>query len=183
VYEMKGARIGAFAAAAALTLAAVAFLRGGEPVRDSSPASLAVAPAGPGGASNLSLAPDLSFTDDSSANFPIRGDGISDGQIASDRPTAIFFGTAHCWNTNREAERFVALYGKHRNEARFIVVDLQHASADQEKLVARFYRGYIPTLVFLDRKGNVVYNRAGETARERGDVSGLERLLSDARSR
>ncbi len=180
---MRGTRIAAFAAAAALTLAAVAFLRGGEPVRDPSLASLAVASAGPGGATNLSLAPDLSFTDDSSANFPIRGDGISDGQIASDRPTVIFFGTAHCWNTNREAERFVALYGKHRNEARFIVVDLEHASADQHKLVARFYRGYIPTLTFLDRKGGIVYNRAGETARERGDVSGLEKVFRVASGR
>lgn len=144
--------------------------------------SLAVAPAGPGGASNLSLAPDLSFTDDSSANFPIRGENVSDGRIASDRPTAIFFGTAHCWNTNREAERFVALYRKHAPEARFVVVDLEHASPDQKKLVSRFYRGYIPTLVFLDRKGNVVYSRPGETARERRDASGLERLLSDARS-
>jgi hypothetical protein len=61
------------------------------------------------------------------------------------------------------------------------VVDLQHASADQQKLIARFYRGYIPTLAFLDRTGSVVYNRAGETARERGDVSGLEELLKKAK--
>lgn len=179
---MKGTRITVFAAATALTLAVVAFLLGGEPVKDPTLASLAVAPAGPGGAMNLFLAPDLSFTDDSSANFPIRGDGISDGRIASDRPTAIFFGTAHCWNTNREAERFVAFYRKHHSEARFVVVDLQHASADQQKLVVRFYRGYIPTITFLDREGNIVYNRAGETARERGDASSLERILSDARS-
>ncbi len=177
---MKGTRITAFAAATALTLAAVAFLLAGEPVKDLSLASLAVAPAGPGGAMDLFLAPDLSFTDDSSANFPIRGDGISDGRIASDRPTVIFFGTSHCWNTNREAERFVAFYRKHRDEARFVVVDLHHASPDQQKLVTRFYRGYIPTLTFLDRKGGVVYNRAGETARERGDFRALEEILRSA---
>src|SRR5262245_6309508 len=72
------------------------------------------APAGPGGAAGLTLAPNLSFTDDSSSNFPIRGENLQDGAIASDRPTIIFFGTSHCWNTNREAERFVALYGKEK---------------------------------------------------------------------
>jgi hypothetical protein len=144
---------------------------------------LAVAPAGPGGATDLALAAGLSFTDDSSSAFPIRGKGLADGRIASDRPTAIFFGTAHCWNTNREAERFVAFYRKHRDAARFLVVDLERPSPDQAKLVARFYRGYIPTLAFLDRKGAVVYNRAGETARERGDVSALEEILERARGR
>src|SRR4030095_497277 len=107
--------------------------------------NLVAADAG-GGATNLSLAPDLSFTDDSSANFPIRGENLGDARIASDRPTAIFMGTSHCWNTNREAERFVALYRKHASDARFLVVDLDHPSADQKKLVARFSTGYITTL-------------------------------------
>ena len=138
---------------------------------------------GGAGATNLSLAPDLSFTDDSSSNFPIRGENLGDGRLATDRPTAIFMGTAHCWNTNREAERFVALYRKHANAARFLVIDLDHPSADQKKLVARFSTGYIPTLVFLDRAGKPVYHRAGETARERGDASALERLLHTAKSR
>jgi hypothetical protein len=92
---------------------------------------------------------------------------LADGRIASDRPTAIFFGTAHCWNTNREAERFVALYRKHSDDARFLVVDLEHPSAGQQKLISRFYGGAIPTLTFLDRKGIVVYDRAG---RQRGSA-------------
>jgi len=140
----------------------------------------AVAPPGPGGATNLTLAPGLSFTDDSSSAFPIRGENLADGRVASDRPTAIFFGTSHCWNTNREAERFVALYRKHKDEARFLVVDLEHPSSDQKSLVSRFYSGFIPTLAFLDRKGIVVYNRAGETARSRGDPSALEEILRKA---
>ena len=136
-----------------------------------------------GGATNLSLAPDLSFTDDSSANFPIRGENLGDGRIATDRPTAIFLGTAHCWNTNREAERFVALYRKHAAEARYLVVDLDHPSADQKKIVARFSTGLIPTIAVLDRAGKVIYNRAGETSRERGDASALEKILREASSR
>lgn len=146
-------------------------------------AGVVVAPAGPGGASTLALAPNLSFTDDSSNNFPIRGQRLEDGKIASDRPTAIFFGTSHCWNTNREAERFVALYAKTRELARFVVVDLEHPSPDQKPLVAKFYRGYIPTLAFLDPAGKAIYNEAGETSGRRGDTAKLEQILEKAGAR
>lgn len=134
-----------------------------------------------GGARNLSLAPDLSFTDDSSPNFPIRGENLKDGRIALDRPTVIFFGTSHCWNTNREAERLVAFYAKHHDDARFLVVDLERVSAAQRPLIDRFYRGAIPTLAFLDRSGRPVYDRAGETAAKRGDIAGLEKIFRSAR--
>lgn len=130
---------------------------------------------------NLTLAPKLSFTDDSSADFPIRGESLKDGRIALDRPTLVFFGTAHCWNTNREAERFVALYAKQKDAARFLVVDLDSPSSEQKPLVARFYSGFIPTLAVLDAKGNVIYDRSGETAGERRDTSGLEELLRRAK--
>ncbi len=138
-----------WAATVAVSLAVVRVL-----AAESTGTSLAVAPPGPGGATALTLAPSLSFTDDSSSNFPIRGENLDDGKIATDRPTAIFFGTAHCWNTNREADRFVALYGKVKEAARFLVVDLERPSAEQRPLVSRFHRGYIPTLAFLDRSGN-----------------------------
>jgi hypothetical protein len=177
---MKTSRTIALPTASLLTLAAVGFLFAGDS-RKKPP--LPIAPAGPGGASALTLAAGLSFTDDSSSAFPIRGTDLSDGRIASDRPTVIFFGTSHCWNTNREAERFVALYRKHRDDARFLVVDLENPSADQRKLVARFYRRAIPTLAFLDRKRNVVYNKAGQTTRERGDPSALEKILLEASRR
>jgi hypothetical protein len=145
------------------------------------PAPFPVASPGPGGATNLVLAPGLSFTDDSSSNFPIRGADLVDGRIASDRPTVIFFGTSHCWNTNREAERFVRLYARHREEARFLVVDLDAMPADQKILAGRLFHGYIPTVAFLDRSGEVVSDRSGESARERGDVAALEDLLKQSR--
>ncbi|MEO8430634.1 MAG: hypothetical protein ABI592_03925 [Acidobacteriota bacterium] len=144
--------------------------------------SIAIAPAGAGGAMGLTLAPGLSFTDDSSSAFPIRAQNAEDGRIARDRPTAIFFGTSHCWNTNREAERFVALYAKEKDAARFLVVDLDHPSRDQKALVSGFYRGAIPTLAFLDAAGRVVYNDAGETSARRGDASRLEQILATARN-
>jgi hypothetical protein len=142
---------------------------------------LVAAEPGSGGARDLRLAPNLSFTDDSSANFPIRGENLEDGRIASDRPTAIFFGTSHCWNTNREAERFVALYAKEKEIVRFLVVELEHPSSDQRTLVSRFYKGSIPTLAILDRSGRIVYNQAGETSSRRGDISKLEEILQKAR--
>lgn len=157
-----------------LGLAVVALRPGGE-----DPAWTVGAP-GPGGATGLMLAPELSFTDDSSPDFPIRGENLADGRVARDRPTVIFFGTSHCYNTNREAERFVKLYAKHRDEARFLVVDLNAPSPDQKALVARLYSGFIPTLAFLDRNGAVVYDRSGETAKERGDIARLEELLRQA---
>src|SRR5258708_28620658 len=71
-------------------------------------------------ADDLRLAPDLSFTDDSSSNFPIAGKDLATGKIASDRATIVFFGTAHCWNTNREAERLIKLYPKYRGKIAFV---------------------------------------------------------------
>ena len=171
-------RLAAVAVASLLTFGGVALLVAGDRSAD---AGFAVAPPGPGGATGLTLAPGLSFTDDSSAEFPIRGQNLADGKVASDRPTAIFFGTSHCWNTNREAERFVAFYQKHPDEARFVVVDLSKPSGEQKPLIARLYKGFIPTLAFLDRNGKVVYNRAGETSRERGDFSELEGILKSAK--
>ena len=163
-------------AAAGALLLGIGVLAGAE----RSTADLAIAPAGPGGARNLSLAPALSFTDDSSSNFPIRGENLGEGKIASDRPTAIFFGTSHCWNTNREAERFVAVAAKRKDAVRFLVVDLDHPTRDQKPLVSRFFHGYIPTLAVLDSAGKVVYNQSGETSSRRADTAGLEEILRKA---
>jgi hypothetical protein len=130
----------------------------------------------------LRLAPGLSFTDDSSAPFPIEGDHLDDATTGDGRATVLFFGTGHCWNTNREAERLVALYPKYRDRVRFVVVDLDHPSAAQQPLVARYYQGAIPTVVVLAPDGGVLYARAGETARQRGDAAALDRLLGAAPS-
>jgi hypothetical protein len=128
-------------------------------------------------ASDLKLAPKLSFDDDSSPNFPIQGQNLSEGSIASGEATVIFFGTSNCWNTAREAERLVKLYPQFRDRIRFVIVDLNHVGAEQEPLVSRYYHGYIPTITAIDSRGKLIYDRAGETASTRGDTSNLERLL------
>jgi hypothetical protein len=131
-------------------------------------------------ADGLKLAPNLSFTDDSSSNFPITSTHSDDGAVSADRPTVIFFGTSHCWNTNREAERLVSLYPQYHGNFQFVIVDLNHVSPKQQKLVAAYYRGAIPTIAVVDSKGNVIYDRAGETASTRGDAANLQAILNSA---
>jgi hypothetical protein len=132
------------------------------------------------GAEHLSLAPGLSFTDDSSDNFPIRGDHLDDAAAQPGWATVMFFGAAHCWNTNREAERLVALYPKYQDRVRFIIVDVNRPSASQRALLQTYYRGAIPTLVIVARDGALLYAEAGETARTRGDTRALDSLISRA---
>ena len=130
------------------------------------------------GATDLHLAPGLSFTDDSSDDFPIRGENLEDAESRPGRATVMFFGASHCWNTNREAERLVALYPKYRDRVRFIIVDVNRPSAAQRPLMKSYYRGSIPTLVVLAPDGGPIYVRAGETARTRGDTRGLDSLIT-----
>jgi hypothetical protein len=132
-------------------------------------------------ATDLKLAPSLSFSDDSSANFPIEGKNLADGSVANDHATVIFFGTANCWNTAREAERLVRVYPQYKDKIHFVVVDLRNPSLAQQALIGRYYHGYIPTIAVIDRDGKVLYDRAGETASERGDTSNLQKLLDSAR--
>jgi hypothetical protein len=136
-------------------------------------------PSGP--ATDLKLAPDLSFSDDSSPNFPIEGKNLSDGSIANDHATVIFFGTSNCWNTAREAERLVRVYPQYKDKIHFVVVDLRSPSVAQRELIGRYYHGYIPTIAVIDSRGNVLYDRAGETSSDRGDASNLQKLLDSAR--
>jgi hypothetical protein len=128
-------------------------------------------------ASDLKLAPNLSFTDDSSPNFPIEGRNLGDATITRGVPTVVFFGTSNCWNTAREAERLVALYPQYSDRVHFVVVDLKHASPAQKTLISRYYHGYIPTLAIFDKSGDVVDDRAGETASKRNDTEQLKELI------
>ena len=134
-------------------------------------------------ADNLTLAPGLSFTDDSSDNFPIRGDRLTDAEVVEGRAAVVFFGASNCWNTAREAERLVTLYPKFRDQVSFIIVDVNHPSEAQRPLLKAHYKGYIPTLVVFARNGAILYARSGETADKRGDTSTLDRLISGATNR
>jgi hypothetical protein len=133
-----------------------------------------------GAASDLKLAPGLSFDDDSSPNFPIQGQGLADAAVPAGEATVVFFGTSNCWNTAREAERLVKLYPQYRGRLHFVIVDLNHLAPGQGALVKQYYHGYIPTIAVIDRHGKVIYDRAGETAAARGDTANLQHLLDSA---
>jgi len=131
-------------------------------------------------ADDLRLAPGLSFIDDSSSNFPIEGNHLGDGDVSPGRAAIVFFGAAHCWNTNREAERLVALYPRFRGRVHFVVVDVNNPSEAQRSLLTAHYHGSIPTIVVFAPSGAVLYEGAGETASTRGDTHALEALLTRA---
>jgi hypothetical protein len=131
-------------------------------------------------ASDLTLAPNISFTNDSSKNFPLQGKDLNDAAIPNDRPTLIFFGAAHCWNTAREAERVVKLYPEFKDKVRFLVVDLKNVPTGQQELAKQKPSCWIPGVVVLDKKGKVIYKKSGETALHRGDTSKLRKLLNSA---
>ena len=131
-------------------------------------------------ADHLTLAPGLSFTDDSSDSFPIRGDHLTDAEVVEGRAAVVFFGASNCWNTAREAERLVTLYPKFRDRVSFIIVDVNHPSEAQRPLLKAHYKGSIPTLVVFAPDGTVLYARSGETADKRGDTSALDALISRA---
>jgi hypothetical protein len=59
----------------------------------------------------------------------------------------------------------------------FVIIDLdKQRSAEQQQLVRKYYKGYIPHVVVLDAKGNAVYNDAGEVD-ESAIAALLEKLL------
>ena len=131
-------------------------------------------------ADHLALAPGLSFSDDSSDSFPIRGEHLDDAKSQAGQPTVIFFGAAHCWNTNREAERLVELYPKYQDRVSFVIVDVNRPGPSQRTLLETYYRGSIPTLVVRAPDGALLYAKAGETATTRGDTRALDSLISRA---
>src|SRR5258708_30630840 len=57
---------------------------------------------GAGAASGLKLAPQLSFDDDSSPNFPIQVEIVSERSIASREATALFFRTSNCFTPSHQ---------------------------------------------------------------------------------
>lgn len=59
----------------------------------------------------------------------------------------------------------------------FVIIDLdKKRSAEQQEIVTKYYKGYIPHVVVLDGSGHAVYNDSGEVSESR--ISGiLDQLL------
>jgi thiol-disulfide isomerase/thioredoxin len=122
-------------------------------------------------AENLKLNQHLDYSSDSQDGPLIAGDHLEDG-VAAGKPTYVIMYGEGCFNSKRQARRTVELYEKYRGKVQFVVVDLdQKKSAAQEELVKKYYKGYIPHVVVLDRVGNAAYNRSGEV--DSGEISKL----------
>ena len=127
-------------------------------------------------AENLKLNQHLDYTSDSHDGPLITGDRLEDGATNGKPTYVIMYGEA-CFNSKRQAKRTVELYEKYRGKVQFVVIDLdqKHPGA-QDELVKKFYKGYIPHVVVLDREGKPAYNSSGEV--DEGRISTyLDRAL------
>ena len=128
-------------------------------------------------AENLKLNQHLDYTSDSQDGPLITADHLEVGAVSGKPAYAIFYGEG-CFNSKRQARRTVELYEKYKGRVQFVVVDLDRPrSPAQEELVKKFYKGYIPHVVVLDRDGKTAYNSSGEV--EEGEISKvLEKALA-----
>jgi len=117
-----------------------------------------------GAAEDLKLRPGVSFTQDIDNGFPIVATDMDDTKIEAGKPALLFFGASGDLNTNRQAKRLVDLYRKgNAKEVKFIVIDVDHATADDaKKLIKTYYQGYIPCQVILDKSGKKAWSQIGE---------------------
>jgi hypothetical protein len=113
-------------------------------------------------AENLKLNQHLDYSSDSQDGPLITGDHLDDGPAAGKPAYIILYGEG-CFNSKRQARRTVELYERYRGKVQFVVIDLdQKHAAVQEELVKKFYKGYIPQVVVLNRDGKPAYNASGE---------------------
>ena len=128
-------------------------------------------------AENLKLNQHLDYTSDSQDGPLITGDHLEDAAVPGKPTYAIFYGEG-CFNSKRQARRTVELYEKYKGKVQFVVVDLDRPrSPAQQELVKKFYKGYIPHVVVLNRDGTTAYNASGEV--EEGEISKvLEKALA-----
>ena len=113
-------------------------------------------------ADNLKLNSHLDYSSDSHDGPLITGDNLQTGLVAG-KPNYVIIYAEGCFNSKQQARRTVDLYNKYRGKVNFVVIDLDlRASPEQQELVKRYYKGYIPHVVVLSKKGEAVYNSSGE---------------------
>jgi hypothetical protein len=119
------------------------------------------------GIDNLRLNPKLDYSSDRLDGPLITGEDAQSGVVPGKPNYVIIYGEG-CFNSKRQARRTVELYNKYRDQVHFVVIDLDvPRSAEQQKLVKQFYRGYIPHVVVLNAHGEAQYNQSGEVDSER----------------
>jgi len=115
---------------------------------------------------NLKLNPHLDYTSDSQDGPLITGDSMDAGLIPGKPAYIILYGEG-CYNSKHQARRTVSLYEKYKGRVQFVIIDLDHPlSSEQQQLQKKYYRGYIPHVVVLDRSGAALYNSSGEVSED-----------------
>jgi hypothetical protein len=115
-------------------------------------------------ADNLKLNSHLDYSSDSQDGPLITGDNMDAGLAPGKTNYIIIYGEG-CFNSKRQARRTVELYNKYKNRVNFVVIDLDKPhSGEQQQLMHRFYRGYIPHVVVLGKHGNPLYDSSGEVS-------------------
>ena len=111
---------------------------------------------------NLKINPRLDYSSDSQDGPLITGDKMDEATVAG-KPTYVLMYGEGCFNSKRQARRSVHLYEKYKGRVQFVIVDLDKSRpAAQQELVRKYYTGYIPHVVVLDKNGKALYNRSGE---------------------
>jgi hypothetical protein len=111
---------------------------------------------------NLKLNTHLDYGSDSADGPLITGSDAQSGFVSGKTNYVIIYGEG-CFNSKRQARRTVELYNKYRSQVHFVVVDLDvQRSPEQQELVKKYYKGYIPHVLVLDAHGEPLYNQAGE---------------------
>jgi hypothetical protein len=124
---------------------------------------------------HLTLNPKLDYTSDSQDGPLITGEHMDAGFKAGKPAYVILYGEA-CYNSKRQARRTVELYDKYKDVVQFVIIDLDHhLSPSQDELKKKYYGGYIPHVIVLDKIGTPLYNSSGEV-----DASVISNLLDKA---
>jgi hypothetical protein len=111
---------------------------------------------------NLKLNPQLDYGSDSIDGPLITGSDTQSGFVSGKTNYVIMYGEGY-FNSKRQARRTVELYNKYRSQVHFVVVDLDvQRSPEQQELVKKYYKGYIPHVLVLDAHGEPLYNQSGE---------------------
>src|SRR5579871_1880380 len=113
-------------------------------------------------ADNLKVNGKLDYNSDSQDGPLITGENIDAGFVSGKPAYVIMYGEA-CFNSKRQARRTVELYGKYKGRVQFVIIDIdRRLSPAQQELKKKYFGGYIPHVVVLDKAGSPLYNHSGE---------------------
>jgi hypothetical protein len=120
---------------------------------------------------NLKINPHLDYTSDSQDGPLITGDHMDDGVVVHRVNYVLMYGEG-CYNSKRQARRTVELYEKYRGQVNFVIIDLDRPkSPQQNELVKKHYKGYIPHVVILDKAGKPLHDASGEF--DESEIAGI----------